>query len=257
MEELKPLRKTTTAVIEKETKDISFEDLSSQEPEQKKESAKKMLFTNSTERYIEQLKRSSAIYSPSVSTAPTKIEFEAAKTFFNEEPEKEIAEEKITVEEKIVETLPDVEIEPLTFVKNKEKVEESLEKVIEEEEKTIKYKKTSPKVNFKVRLKIIAFGFLAVLTCLLGWSIYNAVEIQTLRAQIEVTNKTYAVNIYNYIKNISKADDLTSDSLYNLKDLSDAGIVPLEPSALNKPVEYTIKSNWFNRFCNWLSNIFK
>lgn len=261
MEELKPLKETTTAIIEKEIKDISFEDLLSQEPEQKKESAKKMLFTNSTERYIEQLKRSSAIYFPSVSTAPTKIQFEAAKTFFNEEPKKEIIEEKETAEETLIKTLPKVEIEPLTFIKNKKEVEieEGLEqeKIIDEEEKTIKRIKASPKVNFKSRLKIIAFGFVAVLTCFLGWSIYNAVEIQTLRAQIEASNKTYGVNIYNYIKNISKADDLTSDSIFNLQDLSDAGIVPLEPSALNKPVEYTIKSNWFDRFCNWLSGVFK
>ncbi len=91
----------------------------------------------------------------------------------------------------------------------------------------------------------------------MGWAIYNAVEIQTLRAQMQASNKTYGINLTNYINNISRADDLNTDSLLNLEQLSTAGIIPIEPTALENPVEYTIKSNWFDRLCNWLSGAIK
>jgi hypothetical protein len=262
MEELKPLKESRTSIIDRETEDISFEALTLQEPEQKKESAKKILFeNNSADRYVEQLKRNSALYSPSVTTSTsTKIEFEAAKSFFTEEPKKEIKSEKMIEQKVEIEKIfePEIEIEPeiqnIDFTQLENKTEnETVEKNEEQSNKRLK-----PKVNFKARLKIIVFGFVAVLTCFMGWSIYNAVEIETLRAEMEASNKTYAVNIYNYIKNISKANALNDeDSIYNLQELSNAGVVPLEPSALENPSEYTIKSNWFDRLCNWLSGVFK
>lgn len=133
------------------------------------------------------------------------------------------------------------------------------EKEFKEKEKEDKYSTHQKKPNpgLKSRLKILFFGFVAILVCFLGWSIYNAVEIETLRSQMQTSNKVYAVNIVNYIKTIAKSDDLTSsESLINLEQLSDANIIPIAPK-VEPLIEYQKTSNWFDRICNWLSNIFK
>lgn len=259
MDELKPLRETRTTVIDKTTEDISFDTLPVTNTEEKKETAKKILFNNSPEEIVSrQLSHVAASLSV---LSNSKIEFEAAKTFFSDLPEQELKVEKfkeaevenLSVEEVENQKEEEIEVEKETQSLNFLKTEEETQ--INEE--TNVSKRVKPKTGLKARLKVITFGFFAVLTCFIGWVIYNAVEIETLRAQMEAANKTYSVNIVNYINNISKADDLTSDSLFNLQQLSEAGIVPLEPSELKNNVEYSVKSNWFDRLCNWLSGIFK
>lgn len=255
MNELKPLRESKTTVIDQVTEDVSFEDFKIKDTEDKKETAKKILFNNSPEFIVSQ-QLSHAAASPLTSTS-SKIEFEAAKTFFSDlpEPEAQIEESKKEIElteiesEKEEETKTETDFQPLTTFETEEKTESI--------EETKVLNRIKPKTGLKARFKVIAFGFFAVLTCFLGWTIYNAIEIETLRAQMEAANKTYAVNIVNYINNLSKADDLTSDSLFNLEQLSEAGVIPLEPSELKNHVEYSVRSNWFDRLCNWLSNIFK
>lgn len=262
MEEFKPLKETRTAIIDK-TENL-FEPLPAEKSEDKKESAKKILFeNNSPEALVEFQMKQNALSRTEKTTQPTtsstKIQFEAAKSFFSEKPKEEIAVEKeidiqpeIEKENKVYAEL-EIEIETEDEIVEEFKTEENVDSSDEVQE----VKKIKPKTGLKKRLKIITFGFFAVLTCFLGWSIYNAVEIQTLRAQLEASNKTFGINVVNYISNISKADDLTTDSLFNLKQLSEAGVIPVEPSEIEDHVEYTIKSNWFDRFCNWLSGIFK
>lgn len=258
-ENLSPQREARTVIIEKPLTESSVENLNEQKTT--KEEAKKILFQNSPEKYMENLKKSVTAHS-SVSSIPetkpsTKIEFEATKTFVTEDPKKEI------------ETITEVKIETKTEIENETEIEEKTEQENDTEPLTFAnpttnidndinpLKRVKPKVGLKKRLKIITFGFFAILTCLLGWSIYNGTEIETLRAQLEDSNKTYSVNLVNYINNLSKVDDgLTPDSLFNIQDLSNAGIIPLEPT-LATPVEYSIKSNWFDKLCNWLSGIIK
>ncbi|MDD4110542.1 MAG: hypothetical protein PHS54_03200 [Clostridia bacterium] len=249
-EKFSPQRETRTAIIEKTSTDISAESLNESTTETKKDSAKKILFQNSPEKYMENLKKTLApTTSPATDVAPkTKIEFEAAKTFVTEEPIIEEPVQAISQEIKVeseVEEKTEKEVEPLTQEEAKPDIN------------TNPMNRIKPKIGLKKRLKIITFGFFAILTCLLGWSFFNGNEIETLRAQLEASNKTYSVNLVNYINNLSKVDDgLTPESLFNLQDLSNAGIIPLEPT-LATPVEYTIKSNWFDKLCNWLSGITK
>ncbi len=274
--ELKPLKDSRTAVIDLDTEEVS-KDLSVPQKEKKVE-AKKVLFENNTpELYMENLKKnfSTNIVVSSAPTNSTKIQFEAAETFFSEEPKstkKQVSGQvsfstyvnKPKVEEKIEKQ---VDVEPEQKIESKidfsKTIEEILEEDIEEKqqekinESTQRLNRGKTHVNLKTRFKIITFGFCAVLACFMGWSIYNAVEIKTLTAEMEQANKAYSVNVINYISNISKADDLTNpDSIFDLEKLSEAEVVPLQPSALEKPVEYSVKSNWFDRFCNWLGKIF-
>lgn len=258
-------KNSRTILLEKETEEPSDVSFIPENQEEKKESAKKVLFENNTpELYMQNLKKNFAPQ-PEKETKPapsvsSKIQFEAAETFFSKPLEakgKKQTEGQVSFQNVYV---PLKEEEPETLPEEKEEIEVSSEEetvndVIEEnvsENENKPVKRAKPKTRFR----IFVFGLIGVLACMCGWSIYNAVEIKTLTAEIEQANKIYSVNVYNYIKTISKADDLTNkDSITNLDSLSEAGIVPLQPTK-EQPSEYSVKSNWFDRLCNWLSNLF-
>ena len=247
------------------------------ETDEKKESAKKTLFTNTPTQYMENLKKNfdktETKQEQKNKQVTPKIQFKAAETFFSEskEPKKKQTPGQVSFsnyynkdfEEEIK---PQTSTQEETEIKYEESnlISLSVEKYNEEEIKenseenieTDSENKNKRKAKFKTRLKIICFGTVAVLVCMMGWAIYNAVEIKTLTEEMEQANKIYSVNVVTHISNISKADDLTNpDSIFNLSALSDAEVIPLTPSP-QEPIEYSVKSNWFDRFCNWLSNLF-
>lgn len=258
-------KNSRTLLLEKETEEPSVESFIEENQEEKKESAKKVLFENNTpELYMQNLKKNFAPQqekeTKSAQSISSKIQFEAAETFFSkplEAKEKKQTEGQVSfqnvyvpLKEEETETLPE-EKEEIEIVSEEETLSDVQEENISEDENK-PVKRAKPKTRFR----IFVFGLISVLACMCGWSIYNAVEIKTLTAEIEQANKIYSVNVYNYIKTISKADDLTNkDSITNLDSLSEAGIVPLQPTK-EQPSEYSVKSNWFDRLCNWLSNLF-
>lgn len=258
-------KNSRTILLEKETEEPSDVSFIPENQEEKKESAKKVLFENNTpELYMQNLKKNFAPQ-PEKETKPapsvsSKIQFEAAETFFSkplEAKEKKQTEGQVSFQNVYV---PLKEEEPETLPEEKEEIEVSSEEEtlsdVQEENISEDENKPVKRAKPKTRFRIFIFGLISVLACMCGWSIYNAVEIKTLTAEIEQANKIYSVNVYNYIKTISKADDLTNkDSITNLDSLSEAGIVPLQPTK-EQPSEYSVKSNWFDRLCNWLSNLF-
>lgn len=260
-------KNSRTLLLEKETEEPSVESFIEENQEEKKESAKKVLFENNTpELYMQNLKKN---FEPqqeketkSAQSVSSKIQFEAAETFFSkplEAKEKKQTEGQVSFQNVYV-PLKEEESETETLPEEKEEIEDSSEEetlsVVQEENISEDEDKPVKRAKPKTRFRIFIFGLISVLACMCGWSIYNAVEIKTLTAEIEQANKIYSVNVYNYVKTISKADDLTNkDSITNLDSLSDAGIVPLQPTKEDKS-EYSVKSNWFDRLCNWLSNLF-
>lgn len=261
--------------IEKETPVSNFP--VEQNLEEKRESAKKVLFENNTpELYMENLKKNfskpEVKVEKKVEPKPI-IQFEAAETFFQEKTKAKekkqahgqvsfsaiyanetVEEKQEIVEQEIAEPEPENEIIKDNIEENSEEIEENVENLNNFEEKVDNKQKKSAKS--KTRFKIFIFGLVGVLACMIGWAIYNAVEIKTLTAEMEQANKIYSVNVYSHISNIAKADDLTNeDSIFNLEKLSTAKIIPVQPTPQEK-VEYSIKSNWFDRLCNWVSNLF-
>ncbi|MBO4412505.1 MAG: hypothetical protein J5779_00615, partial [Clostridia bacterium] len=105
----------------------------------------------------------------------------------------------------------------------------------------------------------MAFAAMAmVLVCFGGWAIYNAIKIETLNAEAQAESAQYSVNVAKVITNISKLDDLTNpNSITNLDELSSAQIIEVAPKAETLPKTLEKQSNWFDRLCNWLSNLFK
>ena len=233
-------RETTVSILEKtESKpEVVFET----DVEEKKQEAKKTLFSNTPSKYMENLKKnfSKEEEQPKKEAKVTpKIQFEAAETFFAEKQKSDKKQAKGQVsfqsvyapaeeEEILIETKPAVE-------------EEKVEEQIEEEQET-------PELEEETVSEELA--------CMIGWTIANAVQIETLTSEMEQANKIYSVNIVTHISNISKADDLTNpDSIFNLDELSNAEVIPLQPTP-SAPTEYSVRSNWFDRVCNWLSNLF-
>lgn len=245
--------------------------------EEKKENAKKVLFENNTpELYMENLKKNFApaeVKEVKKQEPKPKIQFEAAETFFQEKPKvkekkqpegqvsfssiysnKTVDEIESLVEEEVVEPEIEQEIveENLTETANEIETTSKNIEVVEENVENKQKKLAKPKTRFK----IFIFGLVGVLACMIGWAIWNSVEIKTLTAEMEQANKVYSVSVFSHISNMSKADDLTNEnSIINLEKLSDAGIIPIQPTPQKKE-EFSVKSNWFDRLCNWLAGFF-
>lgn len=221
---------------------------------EKREEAKRKLFN-----FVEPKSEKKVLPKQSISLSKEVFENEEIK---NLEPEKEIKffsqteiEPKKIIEDDIVseiEQKPEFEIEQQT----------ELEGNIAEEEKRLQHKKVvyenQKKPSLKLRLKLAICAIVLVLTCLGGWAIYNAVEIKTLTGEAQAKNAEYNINVMKVIKTTSKLDDLTNpNSITNLDELESANIVQIIPKEKASPKTIEKQSNWFDRLCNWLSNLFK
>lgn len=221
---------------------------------EKREEAKRKLFN-----FVEPKSEKKVLPKQSISLSKEVFENEEIK---NVEPEKEIKffsqteiEPKKIIEENIEENIEDdivSEIEQQT----------ELEGNIAEEEKRLQRKKVvyenQKKPSLKLRLKLAICAIALVLTCLGGWAIYNAVEIKTLTGEAQAKNAEYNINVMKVIKTTSKLDDLTNpNSITNLDELESANVVQIIPKEKASPKTIEKQSNWFDRLCNWLSNLFK
>lgn len=221
---------------------------------EKREEAKRKLFN-----FVEPKSEKKVLPKQSISLSKEVFENEEIK---NLEPEKEIKffsqteiEPKKIIEDDIVSEIeqePEFEIEQQT----------ELEGDIAEEEKRLQHKKVvyenQKKPSLKLRLKLAICAIALVLTCLGGWAIYNAVEIKTLTGEAQAKNAEYNINVMKVIKTTSKLDDLTNpNSITNLDELESANIVQIIPKEKVSPKTIEKQSNWFDRLCNWLSNLFK
>lgn len=223
-------------VLEEVAPDVSVE-------EEKKLEAEKKLFPT---RFVEIDAKKQASPLPS-----QKIAISAENEF-----ELETKEETETLVQQ--ETKQEVETQEIV----EEEVEEETGEVLEEEtteevEENKKLKKANSK-RFKYKLKMAFAAMAMVLVCFGGWAIYNAVKIETLNAQMQAESAQYSVNVAKVITNISKLDDLTNpNSITNLDELSSAQIIEVAPKAETFPKTLEKQSNWFDRVCNWISNLFK
>lgn len=221
---------------------------------EKREEAKRKLFN-----FVEPKSEKKVLPKQSISLSKEVFDNEEIK---NLEPKKEIKffsqteiEPKKIIEENIEENIEDdivSEIEQQT----------ELEGNIAEEEKRLQHKKVvyenQKKPSLKLRLKLAICAIALVLTCLGGWAIYNAVEIKTLTGEAQAKNAEYNINVMKVIKTTSKLDDLTNpNSITNLDELESANVVHIIPKEKASPKTIEKQSNWFDRLCNWLSNLFK
>ncbi len=137
-------------------------------------------------------------------------------------------------------------------------LEQTGEEVIEKELST--YSKKSNDYKFKFRL--LTSVFCCLLAILGGWIIGNTVEISSTTSQIATEIKKgeeYQVNIIEYLTKIGKLDDNVNQTPPNPEDgslLPIDEIIPITPQPLEDTTAYEQESNWFDKICNWLKNLF-
>ena len=221
---------------------------------EKREEAKRKLFN-----FVEPKSEKKVLPKQSISLSKEVFENEEVK---NVKPEKEIKffsqteiEPKKINEDDIVN---EIEQEPEFEIEQQTEYEDDLA----QEEKRLQRKKivyeNQKKPSLKLRLKLAICAIVLVLTCLGGWAIYNAVEIKTLTGEAQAKNAEYNINVMKVIRTTSKLDDLTNpNSITNLDELESANVVQIIPKEKASPKTIEKQSNWFDRLCNWLSNLFK
>ncbi len=97
------------------------------------------------------------------------------------------------------------------------------------------------------RLKI---AIISILFAIFGvWGLVNVAQIDNLGSQIaQVAKEYYEINLPKYLKNLTTLDASNSSNMENLFQT-----IPDEDSP---PSEIIEKSNWFDRFCNFIAGLF-
>lgn len=152
----------------------------------------------------------------------------------------------------------DVEEKVETLYNSSLNIEQTGEEIIDKELNT--YSKKSN--NYKFRFNLLTSVFCCLIAILGGWVIGNAIEIASTNSQIvsEIgKGEEYQVNIIEYLSKIGKLDDNVSQSPPNPEDGSlfpIEEIIPITPQPLEDTTAYEQESNWFDKICNWLKNLF-
>lgn len=169
----------------------------------------------------------------------------------------------------------ETEIEPIVDkkVEVKEQTKEdniNFEKLIDEasevkiDEKTINKElkdiAPSPKKSYSFRIKLVAGVYCILVALFGGWVIGNAVDIARTNANIYETAleqdrvEADIGKIVLKIKNFDDASQNPEDDSTIKKMITET--IETTPEAPIEPNEYTVESNWFDVFCNWLSRLF-
>lgn len=124
-------------------------------------------------------------------------------------------------------------------------------------------KKQNVKLQLRLKGKIILIAISIIIILLSSLSIFNAVKINDLNNQIVDTNQQITIEDANLKKAIKEFGELTSEEKIqeqsgslNMSEVQESDIVEIElydKQPVNKP---EAKSNWFDKICGFLSNIF-
>lgn len=115
--------------------------------------------------------------------------------------------------------------------------------------------------NSKFRFRLLSCVFACLVAITGGWIIGNIIEISKTSTQIaEVTtsNSEYSADILKLLNNIRKLDN--TDTTPTTPE--DGSLLPIEefiqitPEPLEDVTEYQKESNWFDKICNFIKNLF-
>lgn len=102
-------------------------------------------------------------------------------------------------------------------------------------------KKTSPN-KFKVAIISILFALFTI------WGTVNVAMIDNVSSQISQVSTQYKINLGNYLQKLYTLDISNSENMENLFETIPDESVP--------PTQIDEKSNWFDRFCNFIGGLF-
>lgn len=110
--------------------------------------------------------------------------------------------------------------------------------------------------SYKFRFRLATGVFCCLLALLGGWIIGNVVQIASTSTQITSATE-YSVNLKDLISNISRTDqEQTPAKPSDGTLLPIEEIIPITPLPVEEPTNYEEESNWFDKICNWLNNVF-
>lgn len=126
----------------------------------------------------------------------------------------------------------------------------------------VKSKNAHGRMKLNMHGKIILAVFSCVLVLLTSFSIYNAVVIGKLNSEIALKEETL-INSQTEVENLEySVDNLSSESTIksklntNFRKLKDTDKVYLEDSAKTEIVTYEKSTNFFDKLCEFFSNLF-
>ena len=103
--------------------------------------------------------------------------------------------------------------------------------------------KTQPKKKTSFLKKAIVASILALTV---GLGVFTAVDLSNSISAYNAASSQYSVNLANLLKNISSVD--SGNKM--------AELIQTYPDELLRPEQIQQQSNWFDRFCNFLSGLF-
>ncbi len=119
----------------------------------------------------------------------------------------------------------------------------------EQRQKIFKEEEVKEDVSVKAkpnRFKLIIFS---ILFAIFGvWGIINIATLDNLSSQISNLSYEYDMNLIRYLNNLYQIDITNSDNMQNLFET-----IPKEDLPATSMGE---QSNWFDRFCNFISGLF-
>lgn len=118
---------------------------------------------------------------------------------------------------------------------------EQRQKIFKEEVKEEESVKAKPN-----RFKLIIFSILFAIFGI--WGIVNIATLDNLSSQISNLSYEYDMNLIRYLNNLYQIDITNSDNMQNLFET-----IPKEDLPATSMGE---QSNWFDRFCNFISGLF-
>ena len=120
--------------------------------------------------------------------------------------------------------------------------EQQHEKIFGQQEEISFSQKRKRKLSYKSIIFALLFAIFGI------WGVVNISTMEHLGSQIEVASESYNINLANYLKNLTALDTTNQENMENLFEVI--------PSQTLPPTSIGETSNWFDRFCNFLTGLF-
>lgn len=120
--------------------------------------------------------------------------------------------------------------------------EQQHEKIFGQQEEISLSQKRKRKLSYKSIIFALLFAIFGI------WGVVNISTMEHLGSQIEVASESYNINLANYLKNLTALDTTNQENMENLFEVI--------PSQTLPPTSIGETSNWFDRFCNFLTGLF-
>ena len=125
---------------------------------------------------------------------------------------------------------------------------------------------TSTKTNAKLsaKEKIVIVSYIAVVLVLVLTISLTAVALSNVMGEVAALQAGVESQLQELEALNSQIDNMYTDeeikniaeSQLGLEEASESNTMYYEPLQMRPSAEYDVPSNWFNNFCEWLSNIF-